>query len=789
MLRLDTELSKNDKGLWDLGKIGLMIIRTICIVVLTFTTIAPSIASGNSDGQNYKINLHSGKDGRSITNARGMILPVTGFNSGGNNQMNFEESTHLLAQFPIDLEKMYKLIIYIEYKENSDKYLFIEEMEHIGENLIKNVTDFILPAEVDMKSLEIIKGEENEDFKINDIEVFSDDPNYQTGSFRTQVEPDFIVSGNDFLKAQIVLEGEINGKAHYLIGELSVNKNLVLDSLLTNIAEVSIKNVNSDQVFISSIDNVSSFSVNNPIDKKFMMTKGNYNFNAKNELEWSGEVEIIDENHTINIPSKPMDLIFSQFDLPQSMYDNNFLSLISNLKLVTDNFEVRSPNITGSVEYKLSYEGNLVAEWTGGDTAGYHLINKNFFKTGTYQLEAILQFDSRSFNAIETFHYEESGQKVKAPVESSPPVKPKYNKCNLDEIYEESQEATIFLDAVLGESNKSLCAKISTNLTKQIIGSEEPLVITAGDTFIKLTTITLKELAGNDGDSIKISIDVVDSKDVPLNENMLSELYDFNVFVINGEKEQLISTFTNPITITTKIGEVKDKRKVAAYYLNEKTNTWEYVGGKVDGQQFTFTVNHFSKYAVMENDKTFKDIHSSRALWAKEYIEVLASNSIIHGKTADTFAPNDQITRAQFAILLARALNLPKQSFEGTFSDVSEKMDWAVYEIEAANRAGIVTGSNGKFRPYEPITRQQMAAMIIRAIEYKDASILEDVKTTVPFADVELIHGYAKEYVGQAAELGIINGRESGNTRVFAPKENATRAHAAKVLYEALELF
>ncbi|MBO0603164.1 NEAT domain-containing protein [Sporosarcina sp. E16_3] len=181
---------------------------------------------------------------------------------------------------------------------------------------------------------------------------------------------------------------------------------------------------------------------------------------------------------------------------------------------------------------------------------------------------------------------------------------------------------------------------------------------------------------------------------------------------------------------------------------------------------------------------TFTDISNT---WAKPYIESLASKQIVKGKTATTFAPNDQITRAQFAILLSRALELPKQDYKGTFSDVTKDMDWIVFEAEAASRAGIISVNDGKFRPNEAITRQQMATMIIRAIEYKDASVLEGVKNDVSFADAKDITAYAKTSVDLAAGLGIIGGKKVKGKDVFEPKANATRAHASKMVYYMLE--
>ena len=364
-----------------------------------------------------------------------------------------------------------------------------------------------------------------------------------------------------------------------------------------------------------------------------------------------------------------------------------------------------------------------------------------------------------------------------------------------DKIADRKQkEIIISLTAKADEKVNSLSATLSNALTKQIIDSKKPLVVTANGASVSLPTETLKALVAKGGDNLKISVGEADSKQESLpvltgDPTILSSLYDFNVSIEKGGKEEKVATFAKPITIAATIGKVKDARKVAAYYLNDNTNKWEYVGGKVQGQQFTFKVSHFSKYAVIENDKSFKDIHTGGSAWAKEYIEALASKTIIQGKTIDTFAPNDQITRSQFAQLLARALNLPKKPYEGTFSDVTEKMDWMVYDIEAANRAGIVTGDNGKFKPNEKITRQQMAAMIIRAIEYQDATLLEGVESVVPFKDAASISDYAQQYVGLAVSLGIISGREVDGEYVFAPKENATRAHAAKMLYYLLELF
>ncbi|WP_255551539.1 S-layer homology domain-containing protein [Sporosarcina sp. E16_8] len=362
----------------------------------------------------------------------------------------------------------------------------------------------------------------------------------------------------------------------------------------------------------------------------------------------------------------------------------------------------------------------------------------------------------------------------------------------VDQIKNQQQKEIIIpLSAKQDELVKSLSATIDQAVLKQIIDSNKPLAITANGAKMQISNETLKAIDVTDGESIKISVSVLEDTDklpkISKRQTLLSSLYDFNIVVTKETKERKVINFTKPITITMNIGQVKNAEKVAAFYLNEKDSGWEYIGGNLARGMFTFSTTHFSKFAVLENDRTFNDIHNQKVEWAADYIEVLASKNIIQGKTEDTFAPSDDITRAQFAALLSRALNLPKQPYAATFSDVSST-NWSAQDIEAANRVGIVQGEKGEFKPNEKITRQQMATMIIRAIQYRDPTSLNDVTSTLSFKDASLISDYAKEYVGLSASLGIISGRDDKGSFVFAPKENATRAHAAKMLYKFIEM-
>ncbi|MHC8514333.1 S8 family serine peptidase [Sporosarcina sp. ITBMC105] len=177
----------------------------------------------------------------------------------------------------------------------------------------------------------------------------------------------------------------------------------------------------------------------------------------------------------------------------------------------------------------------------------------------------------------------------------------------------------------------------------------------------------------------------------------------------------------------------------------------------------------------------FTDITNT---FAANEINKLAAKGIIQGKTETNFAPNAQISRAEFAVLLARALELELKDYEGTFGDVNASKKWAFAGVEAAARAGIINGTaDGKFNPDAPIKREEIAAMVIRAIEYKDKEVLKGLDTPANFKDHGSIGSFAIDSVYKANALGVVKGSETGS---FNPKNNATRAEAAVMLYRAL---
>ena len=157
---------------------------------------------------------------------------------------------------------------------------------------------------------------------------------------------------------------------------------------------------------------------------------------------------------------------------------------------------------------------------------------------------------------------------------------------------------------------------------------------------------------------------------------------------------------------------------------------------------------------------TFEDITFSPNIAA---IEALASRGIINGRSKKSFAPDADMTRAEFATIITRGLGLVEEDTK-VFSDVSSDKWYAGY-IGTANKYGIVNGiGEGKFNPEGTITRQEAATMVARAAalcgldtkmsnaEIRDVlSQFEDYVTVADWAMESMAFCYKKDILSDSA--------------------------------------
>lgn len=165
--------------------------------------------------------------------------------------------------------------------------------------------------------------------------------------------------------------------------------------------------------------------------------------------------------------------------------------------------------------------------------------------------------------------------------------------------------------------------------------------------------------------------------------------------------------------------------------------------------------------------------------WAYEAVRVLYEKGIVRGIDEKSFAPDRGVTRGEFAKLLVCTLDLKPVGGEIAFLDVPED-NWCYQYIRILAGRGIVTGQDSDyFGLNEPVSRQDMAVMLQRAMENCGLTLAPQ-REAVSFADENAIGGYAKEAVTALYRAGLMNGMTENE---FGPLGGATRAQAASLLY------
>ncbi|ATW28224.1 S-layer homology domain-containing protein [Candidatus Formimonas warabiya] len=285
--------------------------------------------------------------------------------------------------------------------------------------------------------------------------------------------------------------------------------------------------------------------------------------------------------------------------------------------------------------------------------------------------------------------------------------------------------------------------------------------------------VTIPSNALQENGSVQMAVQQVASPPAaPAGFQVLGSVYQFTV---NNQEHY---NFAKPVTLTFTFDtdQLEAGEEPVVYYYDDAKSQWVRLGGTVSGNSITVTVDHFSQYAVLVEKKvssTFSDIAGH---WAQANIETLVSRGAIGGYPGGSFKPDSNITRAEFAVVLVKAFQLDTKQGK-TFADTANH--WAKDAISIAAAYGIVDGySDTVFAPDDPITREQMAVMMMKAAE------LKPVAGQLTFTDSNRIAPWAKEAVMATTMEGIMKGYPD---HTFKPKGNATRAEAVTVVINAIE--
>jgi len=236
------------------------------------------------------------------------------------------------------------------------------------------------------------------------------------------------------------------------------------------------------------------------------------------------------------------------------------------------------------------------------------------------------------------------------------------------------------------------------------------------------------------------------------------------------------------------------QQSLTIYYFNEKNQNWEKLTGEhaLSARYIKISTNQPGKYALFVAaeavDLTEPELISNfidiKGHWAEQDINTLYQKGLISGVTTFQFQPERPITRAEFAAIMLRALGeSPGSYMTGRFYDVPADA-WYFNVVNKAAEMGIISGySSTSFGPQDSITREQIAAIISRAMQLKGkgTSVTSDnIEARLSgFADQRSISVWARSGVAFALENKIVMGR---TTTQFAPLATATRAEAAAMI-------
>ncbi len=185
-----------------------------------------------------------------------------------------------------------------------------------------------------------------------------------------------------------------------------------------------------------------------------------------------------------------------------------------------------------------------------------------------------------------------------------------------------------------------------------------------------------------------------------------------------------------------------------------------------------------STYVLILNQQSFADASGK---WYAAAADEMASRCVIFGRSNGKFDGEANVTRAEFAAMIVRALGLPETG-DSNFSDVSSTA-WCAGAIGAASEYGIIYGyTDGSFRPNQNITRQEAMAILQRAA--KVAEFAGSTGSLSAFSDAGSVGAWAKEAVAFNVGSGLVVGKSNGT---LAPLSEITRAETAVTILRLLQ--
>ncbi len=438
--------------------------------------------------------------------------------------------------------------------------------------------------------------------------------------------------------------------------------------------------------------------------------------------------------------------------------------------------------VPGTTSYDLEIDGTA---HSGITSASYTHTGLTDGSTHTYRVRAVTGIGTTNWSALVSATTPAHTPTYTPTYTPTPSPAPSTN----DPVISVLQDGTKVLTVKPADSGSVAGKKREVKLSSGLISDElaKDVDKIVADTGIGMISIPMDVIASISGKDIKVSVEKLDAGSLPDNIKSVAgsnPVYDFNLFA--GDTK--VTSFGKAIEITLPyvMGTNEDVDRLTVFYINDNGEL-ENAAGVYDAATHTmkFVTTHFSKYMVKENPVSFADIGSTA--WASRSIESMAAKGIISGIGGGKFDPSSNVTRAQFAAMIVKALKLTDASAENKFKDVS-KDNWYYNAVMTAYKAGIISGrTSDTFAPNADITRQEMAVMLAKAMQLVKGKALPASTGSYlsGFSDnVKIADAYRGD-VALVSEYKVISGMPDGT---FSPDSLATRAQAATVIYKLFNL-
>ncbi|AEY64992.1 Calx-beta domain-containing protein [Clostridium sp. BNL1100] len=444
--------------------------------------------------------------------------------------------------------------------------------------------------------------------------------------------------------------------------------------------------------------------------------------------------------------------------------------------------------VNSPFKFKVSGTGTSDSQTGGGTTPETPLPKETIdINVGDHSLKNIsVDVQNENNTKTTTVNVDETEvQKILNEMEKTDPDKEKKVIIpvtnNSDKVVGELKASTLKAMADMDAIIEIKTENVSYSLPANNVNIDEIVEKLGGNPELKdiLVKVTVTKATNDKSDKIK---DAAENKGFEVKGKPV----EFEISFKNAGREVTVSSFNNYVARTVAIPEGIDPKKITTGVVCNPDGSFTHVPTAVNviDNIYYAKINSLtnSTYALIYNPLTFKDVEKH---WSKNYVNDAGSRLIVSGTGNGNFTPDRAVTRAEFAVMIVKALGLKGSQFADNFSDVGKDNPYYSY-ICTAYQYGIITGyTNGKFGPNDLITREQSMTMISKAMKIAgmDTALTNTDNLNKNFSDSGNISKWAKD----GAAICVNSRLFVGNKGKLNPKNNVTRAESATVIIKLLK--